>query len=436
MMTILDAPAATSLRLLSGIGDHGHLRRFDDHIAHHGPLEIDVRPGRADDLLCELVRASGLGGRGGAMFPVARKVDAVRAQGGRAVVVINATEGEPASRKDHVLLESAPHLVIDGALVCAAMVGAGEIVIGIARGSQPQFAALRDALTERRDRDRGVTIHLELVPDGFVVGEERAVIDALNGGPGMPTHGAIRPFQKGYHGAPTLVQNAETAAQLAVIARHGADWFRSVGTDDEPGTVLVTLSGAVGRAGVYEIAIGTPLADLLAAAGGCSEPVSAFLIGGYIGTWIDAGDADGLRMSNADLRPYGAALGARAIVALPATSCGVAETARIARYMADQSAGQCGPCVYGLNAIAGGLERLVRGDGSQLADIERWCALVVGRGECRHPDGAASFVASALRVFEREIRRHVVDRRCAGTRTALLPVPSKGQANIAEHQVA
>jgi NADH:ubiquinone oxidoreductase subunit F (NADH-binding) len=360
------------------------------------------------------------------MFPASRKIDAVLSQRGRPVVVINAAEGEPPSRKDHVLMRGAPHLIIDGAVVCAALIGASEATIAVEYSSRREYRALEEALHERaaRHRSDGVEVRLQTVPDGFVVGEERALINALNGGPGKPTHAPPRPFEKGLGGAPTLVQNAETAAQLALIARYGAGWFRSLGTDEEPGSALVTLTGAVTHPGVYEIPIGASLQDLLVAAGGLAAPVQAYLIGGYIGTWIAARDAEGLVLSNAALRPFGAALGARAIVALPESACGVAETARVARYMSDQSAGQCGPCLFGLDAIAGGIERLVRGDGSQLADIQRWLGLVAGRGECRHPDGAAKLIASALTVFEDEIARHVHDRKCTGDGTPVLPIPN------------
>lgn len=363
------------------------------------------------------------------MFPVARKVDAVLSRRGRPTVVINGAEGEPASRKDRVLMRDAPHLVIDGAEVCAAMVGARQATIALEQGARREHRALAAALAEREQARAaaGVEVRLRTVPDGFVVGEERAVIHALNGGPPRPTHGA-RPYAKGLDGMPTLVHNAETAAQLALIARHGARWFRELGTADEPGTALVTLTGAVVRPGVYEIPIGATLQDLLVAAGGRAEPVQAYLVGGYIGTWIGAGDAEGLVLSNADLKPLGAALGARAIVALPAVACGVTETARVARYMADQSAGQCGPCVYGLDAIAGGLERLAGGDGRPLRDVRRWLGAVTGRGECRHPDGAAKLVASALDVFAADVDRHAAGHRCRGCGDAVLPVPRAGRA--------
>lgn len=417
-------------RLLGGLDTPDGLAPLDRHIAHHGVLAVHPEPGRPNDVLREVVRASGLGGRGGANFPVARKVDAVIAQRGRPIVLINATEGEPPSRKDHVLLRGAPHLVIDGAVVGAAMVGAREAIIAVEAGSRREYAALDKALAERESRrvDDRLKISLATVPDGFVVGEERALVDALNGGPGKPTHTPPRPFQKGINGAPTLVHNAESAAQLALIARHGAEWFRALGTPAEPGSALVTLTGAVAHAGVYEIPLGAALDDLLAAAGGLSEPIRAYLVGGYFGTWLDADDVVGLRLSNADLVAHGGGLGARAIVALPATACGLTETARIARYLSDESSGQCGPCTYGLDAIAGGLERLVRGDGSVLRDIERWLGLVVGRGECRHPDGAAKLIASALEVFADEVRRHTVDRQCSGDGRQVLPVPKRTSA--------
>ena len=138
------------------------------------------------------------------------------------------------------------------------------------------------------------------------------------------------------------MQNAETLAHLALIARYGPAWFRELGTPEEPGSALVTISGAVGEPGVYEVELGTPLRALLDQAGGTDEPLRALLVGGYFGTWIGADDVDRLRLLNVDLRRVGASLGARAVVALPVSACGVCETARAARYLAAESAGQCG----------------------------------------------------------------------------------------------
>jgi len=420
------SPKPTTLpRLLRGLGAGTNTLSLDAHIAIHGPLNIDIDAGSPDQTLCTTIANSGLGGRGGANFPVSRKIDAVIAERRAPHVLINATEGEPPSQKDHVLLRSTPHLVLDGALVCAGAIGAREITIAIEASSTAEYTALTAALAERTSQRMhpGVTITVATVPDGFVVGEERAVISALNGGPAKPTIAPPRPFQKGINGAPTLVQNAETAAHLALIARHGAEWFGAVGTTDEPGSALVTLTGAVTQPGVYEIALGTPLNDLIATAGGLTESARAYLIGGYFGTWIDARDAHALTLSNSDLRARGGGLGARAIIALPAHACGLHETARVADYLSHESAGQCGPCVYGLRAIADGLADLANGNAGAQADIERWLTLVAGRGACRHPDGAAKLIASALDVFADEIRAHTREKRCTASATKILPVP-------------
>jgi NADH:ubiquinone oxidoreductase subunit F (NADH-binding) len=157
---------------------------------------------------------------------------------------------------------------------------------------------------------------------------------------------------------------------------------------------------------------------------GATEPLGALLVGGYFGSWVAAADAMRLRLANADLASVGASLGARAIVALPASACGLVESAHVVRYLAEESAGQCGPCVYGLDAIASGLERIAAGGrdtAAARAQLLRWADQVKGRGACRHPDGAARLVESTLRVFHEEVERHAAGR-CLGLRRAPLPV--------------
>jgi NADH:ubiquinone oxidoreductase subunit F (NADH-binding) len=221
-------------------------------------------------------------------------------------------------------------------------------------------------------------------------------------------------------GRPTLVQNVETLAHLALIARYGTEWFRELGTDGEPGSALVTLSGAVSRPGVYEVGLGMPIRELIEWAGGTAEPVSAYLIGGYFGSWVAAADAERAALLDSQLTPLGASLGARTLFVLPARVCGIAETARLARYLASESAGQCGPCVHGLDAIAGGLEQLARSERADHSRLERWLEQVRGRGACRHPDGAVRLVASALDVFAREVELHAAGR-CSGDGQFVLP---------------
>lgn len=384
-------------RLLAGVHGDGSPMRLEEHVRRHGALQ---RPRRGGDLIA-LVEASGLTGRGGGAFPVARKLRAVAPRG--RLVVANGTEGEPVSGKDKVLLRCTPQLVLDGAVLAAAAVGARRAVVALAEGARAERAALARAIEERhRARlDGGVRVALAVVPDGFVAGEETALVRAVEGGPALPEFGP-KPFERG-----VLVQNVETLAHVALIARYGAEWFRSLGTADEPGSTLVTVSGAVRAPGVYEVALGMPFRELVTAAGGATEPLQAFLVGGYFGSWFADDDALSRSFLDADF----GSLGARAVVALPRSACAAAETARVARYLAGESAGQCGPCLYGLDAIAGALERLARRDGADPRPrIERWLGQVDGRGACRHPDGAARFVRSALDVFAREFERHAAGR--------------------------
>lgn len=419
------APSATALpRLLSAIRRDGRAVSLDEHLRDRGPLPIGSR-GRADEAdvrLIDLVEASGLLGRGGGAFPTGRKLRAVASGARRPFVVVNGAEGEPISKKDGVLLAYDPHLVLDGAAVAAAAVGARDVFVAVSseRASVAVRAAVAERASARHDRAR---FRLIRVPDRFVAGEETAVVNLINGGPAKPTFTPPRPFERGVQGAPTLVQNAETLAHMALIARYGPRWFRAVGTDEEPGSALVTLSGAVQRPGVYEIPLGLPLRELVEWAGGAAEPVSAYLLGGYFGSWVAAEEAEPLRLLDSDLRAHGAALGARAIFVLPAKACGIRETARLARYLAAESAGQCGPCVHGLDAVAKALERLARADRRDREHetrLPRWLDEISGRGACRHPDGAVRLVESALRVFADECALHLRGR-CAGKGGPLLP---------------
>ncbi len=160
------------------------------------------------------------------------------------------------------------------------------------------------------------------VPDGYVTGQETALVRFLNGGPALPTFTPPRPFESGVGKRPTLVQNAETAAHVALIARHGAGWFRRAGTAHEPGTALFSVTGGVGRPGVYEAAFGAPLTSLVASAGGVVRPVRAVLVGGYAGAWIDARAAARVTLDEECLRSLGGTLGVGTVAVLPEGACG------------------------------------------------------------------------------------------------------------------
>lgn len=398
------APVAVTGRLIPAAAAD-----LSEHLHRNGPIPWRGGPG----LLLRTAEQAGLLGRGGAGFPTWRKLAAVSA-GPRPVVVANGAEGEPASAKDRTLLARAPHLVLDGLQLAAEAVGADRAYAYLP-GSR--LRVVRTAVEERRRAgvDR-VAVQLVEAPEAFVSGEESAVVNRISGGPGLPTDTPRRVVESGVDGRPTLVQNAETLAQLALLARHGADWYRSVGTADEPGTFLATISGAVARPGVFELEHGIPVGDALAMAGGGTEPLQAVLVGGYHGAWLPLPELAGLPIARAALRPYGASPGAGVLVALAASACPIAETATIVRYLAGQSARQCGPCLNGLPTMADTVERLARSgrDPRLPAELERLARLVEHRGACHHPDGTVRLVRSLLRTFPADVDAHLSGRCLAG----------------------
>ncbi len=425
------AAPAGPVRLLAGWYATAGPASVAEHRARYGPL-----PRLDGAALIDAVDRSGLQGRGGAGFPTGRKLAAVAAQPGplrrRTVVVANGCEGEPASRKDHALLEVAPHLVLDGALLAAASLSADTLVVCVHRGD-PAAATLHAALAERAGeplRAQDVVQVVE-VPARYVASEESALVNYLNTGTARPTAKPPRPFERGVRGRPTLVANVETLAHLALIARFGPDWFRTVGTDSSPGTALVTVDGAVSQPGVYEIPLGTTLADTLALAGSPPGPAQAVLAGGYEGGWLPFPRSATVPVTHADLRAAGAALGVASMIVLPVTACGVAETARLARYLAGESARQCGPCMFGLPAVAADLAALARGNPDPrgaLDRLRRRLTLLPGRGACGHPDGFTRLVRSALTTFADDVRAHAAGRPCrwGGRPAVVVPRPGYG----------
>ncbi|MBV9446545.1 MAG: NADH-quinone oxidoreductase subunit I [Streptosporangiaceae bacterium] len=396
-------------------------------------LTRNGRPRYRGVALIQAVKAAGLTGRGGAAFPAHVKLAAVAAQGGRKVVVANGAESEPASEKDAALLWHAPHLVLDGLQLAAEAVGASQAYLYLHQG---RSSRLEEALAERASQhpDR-VGVMIVEAPPRFLAGQETAMTSRISGGPALPTFGVPRVAERGVAGAPTLVQNVETLAHLALIARHGPRWFREAGTAAEPGTMLATIHEGH-RPHVMELAIGTPLAEVLPRT--TAADAGAILVGGYHGTWLPASllagassasaasSASGeLALANAALSQHQAALGAGVIAVLPKDVCGLREAARVTRYLAAESAGQCGPCLNGLPRIAGAMAELAgpRPRRQTRENVARWSGLVTGRGACHHPDGTVRFVRTALTVFADELRRHANGQCSATSREPFLPLP-------------
>jgi len=427
-------------RLLAGIHARGAMD-LESHLAVHGPLPPAHKRGRRTEspLIGRIERAR-LGGRGGAGFPTATKLRAVADARGRAIVVINAAEGEPASLKDRTLCQSLPHLLLDGGQLAAQAVGADEVIVCVCESASASIHSITAAIAERR-RLPGAAARMQLsvVPSHYVAGQEAALVNHLNGGPAKPTFTPPMIFEQGVRRRPTLVNNAETLAHVALIARHGSEWFRQLGTPTQPGSTLITLSGPIAHPGVYEIEHGASLSSLIDASGGTTADVRGALFGGYAGAWITGDLLPGVALSGEHLAPHGASLGAGVVLLLSEDACPVAETARVARWLASQSTGQCGPCVNGLDALAGTVEEIATGAAQAQANqrIARLASLVQRRGACGHPDGAVNFILSAVETFAADFADHARYGRCEACGSEELPLPIRmREASSVNHELA
>ena len=361
------------------------------HRSRHG------EPGRPEltRLLADLERV-GLRGRGGAGFPFGRKLQATAEAAGRSFVVVNLSEGEPASAKDAALALTAPHLVLDGAVVAARVLRSREVHL-VVPGADLQVRAAVETAVRERDDDR-VRFVVHRADEAFVAGQATAVIELMSGRPNKPVSSWQPSAVRGYRDRPTLLSNGETYAQLALLVLHGVGAYLAHGTPHEPGTTLLTIHDDLGRR-VVEAGFGTKWEAALAP-DAVDRPV---LLGGYHGTWADAGELRDLAVSRSGLAEAGLTLGA-GVVLVP-DGCPLDFATSITSYLAAESAGRCGPCFNGLPALARALERVTSGLAGT-AETERLCGLVERRGACAHPDGTARMIRSVLVRFPDEVDRH------------------------------
>ena len=416
-----DAPARPRV---GGIGDPGTVLLrgpaagtggggLDGHLATWGALPVVDGSG-----VRALLRSSGLDGRGGGGFPLGRKVETARLATGRTVLVVNAGESEPVSRKDRTLCTERPHLVLDGAALVAAALEVDEVVVHLHRSSGSPAAVLEAAVADRRRRgpaDPGWRISTG--PDRYVAGESSAVASFVDGGEARPRFTTLPLAVVGPSGRPTVVTNAETVAHLAVLARIGPDEWAAHGVPSSPGPRLVTVTGAVARPGrVYELTGPVTIGDVLAA-DGVAAPPAAVLVGGFAGAWVRGDEAWQTPFSREALRCVDAAPGCGLLGVLPHGACGLVETSRIVRYLAGESAGQCGTCVAGLPRLASAWEALAGGT-LRRRGLRRMAALadtVLGSGACGHPDGVVRLIHSTLAAFEDDVIGHLAGHPCRGS---------------------
>lgn len=360
-------------------------------------------------------------GRGGAHFPVATKWRAARNAGGRPLIVVNAAESEPASAKDAALLQLRPHLVLDGVAAAAEAIGAREAVVWLHAGNRATRDSVQAAIDERRlagSPDPAWAIVLG--PDSYLSGEATAIVNALSGGPVLPVFRPVPAAISGVDGRPTLLQNAETFARVGALTRLTA-------RDAIPATMLTVIAGArrivVDAPATWTLGMGVNRALGTLAN---HDSFQAALVGGYGGAWLSWPAAREVPLSQPLAKAQGVSIGAGVVALLPDDHCGVTEVARILRYLADSSARQCGPCLFGLDDLAGLMQRMADGSNRRgdLRRLQRFSAQIVGRGGCHHPDGAVRMLSSALDVFAQDLDSHTSKGRCRHRigRT-LVPIP-------------
>jgi len=384
------------------------LRHGDEDLATYREQGGYQPLGDVDHLLGE-VDVSGLLGRGGAAFPLAVKVRAVRDNGrrrGGAVVVANGEEGEPASIKDRWLLRHRPHLVLDGLRLAARMVDAARahVYVSDRRAEGAVETALAEVDPAVLD---GLAISVVTVEPSYVAGEETAAVRVLNGGPAKPTDKPPRPFEEGVAGLPTLVSNVETLANLPFLHRHGEEAFRAHGTWTSPGTSLATITGAGRPPALYEIPHGVAFSDLFRVHGVPTDQVSGVLMGGYFAGLVNRDILDAA-LDHESLRGLNSGLGCGAIAILT-DDCPVAVAASVMAYYDRENAGQCGSCFNGTAAMSAVTSALRDGTATNedLARLERWSVVLRGRGACATLDGATNVAASLLVQFPQLVASHL-----------------------------
>lgn len=345
--------------------------------------------------LVEDLRRAGLTGRGGSAFPTAVKLAAAQRVG--AELIINACDGEIGAAKDHYVLQRYMAGVEHG----ARLTQLNRVVYAVHAGTDAEKLLLAQGKT------------ILPVPRRYVSSEASALVALQHGRQARPMTKRARLVEggrtpDGRKTRPSLVLNAETVLRIAQIEQHGVAWFRSFGTPQEPGPRLVTITGAVHAPGVYETQAGPPLSDLLAHAGNTHPGSPALNIGGLGGTFVPMDDVPALAYSDESLADAGARVGPGVISVLAPGSCPVDTVDGMLAWAAGESAGQCGPCMFGVPAVAQSFHRLVSETGGArvLHDLKQRIGLLPGRGACHFPDGIAAFTASALTVFAPHLEEH------------------------------
>ena len=376
----------------------------------------------------KIVSDAGLRGRGGAGFPTGKKWAFTRECPEQPhYLILNGGEDEPGSRKDRMLMENLPHLVIEGVILSAYAIGASKAYLYINANYEAATESITDALTEAKtagcwgDNVLGSNFNLDIeltpAPHNYVAGEDTAAIEVIEGKKAWPRQKPPFPVTVGLFGKPTSVNNVETLANVAPIILHGAQWYRKFGMPDSPGTMIFSLNDDVNRPGIYELPFGTPLRYLIEECGGGikggkkikaimpAAPSSAFLPPDKIDTSLDPNS----------MREAGSALGCGVVRLFSEGTCMVEEILKISEFFTVESCGQCPACRMETNTLTALLKKVQQGQGGRpiLEQFSKVLAFNKGKGFCNLIAMPGPPIESALKLFPADFEAHLATGKCA-----------------------
>jgi NADH-quinone oxidoreductase subunit F len=423
------------------------LEKLEDYLEAGGGQGLEAARRLGPEATIDEVGASGLRGRGGGGFPTGAKwAGVVATEGTHRFAVCNAAEGEPGTFKDRRLMRSNPYQLVEGLAIAAFAIGAREAFIGLKASFEMEIAALQRALEEMQEAGLAGDVPIRLVPgpDEYLFGEEKALLEVIEGKEPLPR--LLPPYQHGlfstapqmgwiptgvrlgHHGAhesnPTLVNNAETLSNVPHILARGPEWFRTMGTHGSPGTIVVTVVGDVARPTVAEVEMGTRLSEVIDTVGGGPLPgrqLKAAFSG--VANPVLPAAAFSLPLTYEDFAARGTGLGAAGFIVYDDSACMVGVGRLFSRFLYVESCGQCPPCKLGSEEITARLERIEAGEGED-DDIEvigSWLEKVTDGARCYLATEEQNVVSSLLRCFPEEFAEHLEQGACPRPRDLVLP---------------
>jgi NADH-quinone oxidoreductase subunit F len=407
------------------------------YLAHGGYQAVKLALTKSPGELIEMVKRSGLRGRGGAGFPAGVKWSFMPKDTQLPkIVAVNTDEGEPGTFKDREIVERDPHQVIEGVIIAAYAIGAsrayvyirGEFLLGVKRWIKAIADAYEYGFLGQNILGTGFSLEMSVHrgAGAYICGEETAMLESLEGKAGNPRLKPPYPAQVGLFGRPTLVHNIETLACIPHIILRGPEWFASIGTAESKGPKIFSVSGHINRPGNYELPLGTTLREIIYEhAGGIrgGKQFKAVIPGGASTPMLTAQSLD-VPMAFETLKQAGSELGTGALIVMDESTCMVEAARRLTKFFAHESCGRCTPCRLGSVRLYETLDRIERGKGTA-DDIHRTLELTAGiDGRTFCPMGAALVnpARSALIHFRDEFDYHIEHKHCK--------VPLSGMAGV------